>query len=63
VALKASTTRPRWRIRAIIAAAAAVLPASMQVRQKRPRNRARLERGSKFRGRKPTVLHAMRSPR
>ena len=31
VALKASTTRPRWRMRAMIAQAAAVFPASMQV--------------------------------
>ena len=31
VALKASTVRPRWRMRVMIAQAAAVLPASMQV--------------------------------
>ena len=31
VALNASTTRPRWRMREMMAAAAAVLPASMQV--------------------------------
>ena len=31
VALKASTINPRWRMRAMMAQAAAVLPASMQV--------------------------------
>ena len=31
VALNASTIKPRWRMRAMMAAAAAVLPASMQV--------------------------------